>query len=41
MEEDDIVAVWSERVRSASAEGRAVRIRGGGTQGLVWPDAGR
>ncbi|MGF6740028.1 FAD/FMN-containing dehydrogenase [Paraburkholderia atlantica] len=32
MEEDDIVAVWSERVRSASAEGRAVRIRGGGTK---------
>jgi FAD/FMN-containing dehydrogenase len=32
MEEDDIVAVWSERVRSASAEGRALRIRGGGTK---------
>jgi glycolate oxidase FAD binding subunit len=32
MEEDDIVAVWSERVRSATAEGRPLRIRGGGTK---------
>lgn len=32
MEEDDIVADWSERIRSASAEGRALRIRGGGTK---------
>ena len=32
MEEDDIVAVWSERIRSASAERRPVRIRGGGTK---------
>src|SRR5258708_22637191 len=32
MEEDDIVAGWSERIRLASAEGRALRIRGGGTK---------
>ena len=32
MEEDDIVAVWSERIRSATAEGRPLRIRGGGTK---------
>ncbi|GAB6847730.1 MULTISPECIES: glycolate oxidase subunit GlcE [Paraburkholderia] len=32
MEEDDIVADWSERIRSASAQGRALRIRGGGTK---------
>ena len=32
MQEDDIVAVWSERVRKASAEGRPLRIRGGGTK---------
>jgi len=32
MEVDDIVAVWSERVRAASADGRPLRIRGGGTK---------
>ena len=32
MEEDDIVAVWSERIRTASADGRPLRIRGGGTK---------
>lgn len=32
MEEDDTVAAWSERVRSATAEGRPLRIRGGGTK---------
>ncbi|HTH59768.1 MAG TPA: glycolate oxidase subunit GlcE [Paraburkholderia sp.] len=32
MEEDDIVAVWSERIRAASAEDRPLRIRGGGTK---------
>ncbi|PLZ03286.1 glycolate oxidase subunit GlcE [Burkholderia sp. WAC0059] len=32
MEEDDIVAVWSGRVRSASAGGRPLRLRGGGTK---------
>jgi glycolate oxidase FAD binding subunit len=32
MEEDDIVAVWAERIRAASADGRPLRIRGGGTK---------
>jgi glycolate oxidase FAD binding subunit len=32
MEEDDIVAGWSERIRSATADGRPLRIRGGGTK---------
>ncbi|QGZ60647.1 glycolate oxidase subunit GlcE [Paraburkholderia acidisoli] len=32
MEEDDIVSDWSERIRIASAEGRPLRIRGGGTK---------
>ena len=32
MEEDDIVAGWAERIRSASADGRPLRIRGGGTK---------
>jgi glycolate oxidase FAD binding subunit len=32
MEEDDTVAAWSERIRSATAEGRPLRIRGGGTK---------
>jgi glycolate oxidase FAD binding subunit len=32
MEEDDIVAGWAERIREASADGRALRIRGGGTK---------
>ncbi|HEY4801461.1 MAG TPA: glycolate oxidase subunit GlcE, partial [Paraburkholderia sp.] len=32
MEEDDIVSDWSERIRAASADGRALRIRGGGTK---------
>ena len=32
MEEDDIVAVWSDRVRAATADGRPLRIRGGGTK---------
>ena len=32
MEEDDIVAVWSERIRAASADRHPVRIRGGGTK---------
>ncbi|MDR3096250.1 MAG: glycolate oxidase subunit GlcE [Paraburkholderia sp.] len=32
MEEDDIVAVWSERIRAATADGRTLRIRGGGTK---------
>jgi glycolate oxidase FAD binding subunit len=32
MEESEIVAAWSEQIRSASAESRALRIRGGGTK---------
>lgn len=32
MEEDDIVAGWAERVRAASADGRPLRVRGGGTK---------
>ncbi|MBN3798499.1 glycolate oxidase subunit GlcE, partial [Burkholderia sp. Ac-20392] len=32
MEEDDIVAGWAERIRAASADGRPLRIRGGGTK---------
>lgn len=32
MEEDDTVAAWSERIRSATAEDRPLRIRGGGTK---------
>src|ERR1700730_11369511 len=32
MEEDDIVAGWSERIRLATADGRALRLRGGGTK---------
>ncbi|WP_143137284.1 FAD-binding protein, partial [Burkholderia ubonensis] len=32
MEEDDIVAGWAERVRAASADGRPLRLRGGGTK---------
>ncbi|RQH04224.1 glycolate oxidase subunit GlcE [Paraburkholderia dinghuensis] len=32
MEDDDIVAVWSDRVRAATADGRPLRIRGGGTK---------
>ncbi|CAB3774217.1 glycolate oxidase subunit GlcE [Paraburkholderia humisilvae] len=32
MDEDDIVAEWSERIRSATAERSPVRIRGGGTK---------
>jgi glycolate oxidase FAD binding subunit len=32
MEEDDNVSDWSERIRAASADGRALRIRGGGTK---------
>ncbi|MGI0502974.1 FAD-binding protein, partial [Burkholderia sp. ZZQ-2] len=32
MEEDDIVAGWADRVRAASADGRPLRIRGGGTK---------
>ncbi len=32
MTEEDIVASWSERIRSATAEGRPLRIRGGGTK---------
>ncbi|WP_179401869.1 glycolate oxidase subunit GlcE [Burkholderia guangdongensis] len=32
MEEDDIVAGWAERIRAASADGRTLRIRGGGTK---------
>ncbi|MBN3812056.1 FAD-binding protein, partial [Paraburkholderia sp. Ac-20347] len=32
MEEDDIVASWSERIRAATADGQPLRIRGGGTK---------
>ncbi|MBV8261760.1 MAG: FAD-binding protein, partial [Paraburkholderia sp.] len=32
MEEDDIVSDWSERIRAASADGRVLRLRGGGTK---------
>lgn len=32
MEEDDIVAGWAERIRAASADGHALRLRGGGTK---------
>jgi glycolate oxidase FAD binding subunit len=32
MEEDDIVAGWAERIRAASADRRALRLRGGGTK---------
>lgn len=32
MEQDDIVAHWAERIRAAAADGRGLRIRGGGTK---------
>ncbi|WP_186018480.1 glycolate oxidase subunit GlcE [Burkholderia gladioli] len=32
MEQDEIVANWAERIRSAGAQGRSLRIRGGGTK---------
>ncbi|WP_153101288.1 glycolate oxidase subunit GlcE [Paraburkholderia hayleyella] len=32
MQEDEIVAVWTEQIRAASLEGRTLRFRGGGTK---------